>query len=292
MINDANQMTQSRLIILLVIIMDLIHNARASIPDTRNTFGFSFSHAKKLTKYAKSAHWIDKNSTEILQHIIDTRILNSTALNKLVESDHNVTIINEPLSVVLNGLDDICHDFRDQIDIQSAKANLNATGPKAKLIIDWVAVNHADGSVDRETAIELFKSMVSECKISCNMVKTNWIASDQIKFFGHTVASIYDTAVRKWHDNLPKNAYNKRRVPVRRTPPSSANDLQQSVQRTRYTEMSKEQYMQEFDAAKNGPLHEQSWVQKEIETYDKAKAKMTMKTCVKFNERRITSKRL
>eukprot|EP01083_Nonionella_stella_P064520 168224_1 len=144
MINDANQMTQSRLIILLVIIMDLIHNARASIPDTRNTFGFSFSHAKKLTKYAKSAHWIDKNSTEILQHIIDTRILNSTALNKLVESDHNVTIINEPLSVVLNGLDDICHDFRDQIDIQSAKANLNATGPKAKNAYNKVVPNGLD----------------------------------------------------------------------------------------------------------------------------------------------------
>ncbi len=56
--------------------------------------------------------------------------------------------------------------------------------------------------------------------------------------------------------------------------------------------VSKQQYMREFDAAKNGPLHEQPFVIHELEAYDKAKAKMTMKHCVRCKNRRITVSRL
>eukprot|EP01084_Bolivina_argentea_P209767 357237_1 len=118
-----------------------------------------------------------------------------------------------------------------------------------------------------------FKSMISECKITTNLVTKKWINSSNIKFFGYYVASLYDTNIRKWHNTLPKRKYTKRTKPPSPTesdiienagtePPLS---MQPSVH------VSKQQYMREFDAAKNGPLHEQPFVIKELESYDKAK---------------------
>eukprot|EP01084_Bolivina_argentea_P220321 373413_1 len=122
---------------------------------------------------------------------------------------------------------------------------------------------------------------------------------DKIKFCGYNIAYLYDKHVKQWHNSLPKNSnYNRNK---KRPLPDDINsgDSNQNISEiynppipNHYKNVSKQQYMKDFDAAKHGPLHEQEWVIAELEAYDKARAKWTMKKCHRCKNGRIATARL
>eukprot|EP01084_Bolivina_argentea_P009214 17227_1 len=298
------------LLILLIIlgdVMDIIFNSCISCEETQENLQIPREYARALTTYSQQImnsselYFENTNSPTQLLHIIDQKILTKSQIENIISMYPNATILNDSLQTVYDQIstaidsnnDVTIQDIRDQTDANDIKKYFKVTKPAANAIFNWIQNKEFPSDVDQNAAKQLLKDMISSSngKISVTVITRKWIKDSNIKFFGYYFANIYDTDIRKWHAESRKRK-KKPAIVIENKSPDVCEENINVVSEQVSVHVSKEQYMQEFDANKNGPLHEQPWVINELESYDKAKSKLTLVQCHKCNNGKMTSARL